>query len=381
MNSVRYHQMLVSPHLGGGEKVALELHNHVVTRCGPSSSHLWVPLGGVAEQMVREKGYPYTPYNVDRLDSSGPVGTGLEGLRLFFHAFPYRGGIVHVHSPFVYGAARSFLRAARMKTVLHIHLDFTADNLRWALSSPPDRIVVCAQFMEKAVEQALQGIPRPPRISVIRNAIDTTRFFATDRSVAKARIGVAASEPLLMVVANLAPHKGQETAVRAVARLKERAVFVKLWIVGTERSDGRGFLVRLQSLCARLGVEDRVYFAGFRQDVPELLQAADFLLLPSTSEGLPLCILEAQASRAVVLAAPTAGIPEVVTDRITGFLIAANDDAGYAERLAALISNRVMTESIADVAAQLVKDRHNMPLYGDRILAEYDELLAAEEPA
>src|SRR5262249_39146420 len=87
--------------------------------------------------------------------------------------------------------------------------------------------------------------------------------------------------------------------------------------------ENRDYTTRLQDLCNELGVADRIRFLGHREDVPDLLRAADIFFLPSTSEGLPLSVLEAQATKVPVLAAATAGIPEVITDGETAFLIPA----------------------------------------------------------
>src|SRR5262249_48318367 len=152
----------------------------------------------------------------------------------------------------------------------------------------------------------------------VPNTVDTARFFPGDRQEAKAKVG-APPLPLVLMLANLAPHKGQETAVRAVAELKRRGIDVACWLAGEERGGGDAFTVRLRGLIAELGLADRVRLLGFRGDAPELLRAADFFLLPSTHEGLPLTVLEAQASKVPVLASATAGIPEAVQDGETGF--------------------------------------------------------------
>jgi glycosyltransferase involved in cell wall biosynthesis len=182
--------------------------------------------------------------------------------------------------------------------------------------------------------------------------------------------------PLLMMVANLAPHKGQETAIRAVADLKRRGQRVNLWLVGSERIDGQGYLGHLQNLVRDLQLHDSVRFAGFRDDVPDLLAAADMLLLPSTSEGLPLVVLEAQASRSVVLAAPTAGIPEVIQHGKTGYLIDAEDYVGYADRISRLLRSPGLADSIATAAYEYVHQHHDLTSYCRRIVDEYDLLLA-----
>ena len=152
-----------------------------------------------------------------------------------------------------------------------------------------------------------------------------------------------------MMVANLAPHKGQETAVRAVSVLKNHGHHVRLWLVGSERNDQHEYLRYLLGLCKKLGIDDRVDIVGFRNDVPKLLGAADFVLLPSTSEGLPLVILEAQACKSIVLAAPTAGIPEVIENGRTGFLIDAKDHEAYAARISQLLLNPGEAEAVMGV--------------------------------
>jgi glycosyltransferase involved in cell wall biosynthesis len=372
MSAPKYLQMLVSPHVGGGAKLAMQLHAHAVAKRG-AVSELLLPGGAEAERSAQSAGFPYTRYRVDRLSSQNRVVSLLENVSLLARAPRSAGAVLHVHAPFVYGAARPFFAASRLKTVLHVHLDFTVEQLQWSLRAPPDTIIVCADFMRAAVDAALPA-GASTRVAVIRNAIDLRQFEGGDRAAAKRALEVAPDMPLLMVVANLAPHKGQATAIRAVAALRDLGHEVRLWLVGAERSDGAGYLAQLQQLVRELRVDDRVHFAGFRNDVPALLRAADMVLLPSTSEGLPLTILEAQAVRALVLAAPTAGIPEVIEHDRTGYLIDAADAAGYAKQIAELLRSPERALAVTSAAHRHVCDHHDLTAYGDRVLAEYDRL-------
>ena len=374
---IRYHQMLVSPHLGGGEKIAIGIHEHIVANRGPTSQ-LMLPGGGEVEQSAKQAGVPFVNYRIDHLTGPSLIMTILENLKLYAKTLRHGTGIVHVHSPFVYGAARLFFSASRLKTVLHIHLDYSSEQLKWPLRRFPDLIISCAGFMKKAIDQAIgEGRSDRTRIKIIENAIDLKRFGSAEPRTAKIRLGIYDDIPLLMMIANLAPHKGQETAIRTVAELKKRGLTAKLWLVGSERSDVQGYLRNMRELCKHLSVDNQVDFVGFRNDVPELLAAADFLLLPSRSEGLPLVILEAQAAKAIVLASPTAGIPEVIKNGRTGFLIDAIDHKAYAERIAQLLDNPYETKKIMDVAYRYVCDHHDIEAYGSRILQAYDELLPA----
>ena len=120
-----------------------------------------------------------------------------------------------------------------------------------------------------------------------------------------------------------------------------------------------------------------VSFLGQRDDGPDLLRAADCFLLPSTHEGLPLSVLEAQASGTPVLAAPTAGVPEVVEDGKTGFLIAADDVAGYADRVEFLLRNRCVRDRIAHAALVKTRRESSWTAYCERIEDLYTEVLEA----
>jgi glycosyltransferase involved in cell wall biosynthesis len=180
------------------------------------------------------------------------------------------------------------------------------------------------------------------------------------------------------MMANLAPHKGQETAIRAVARLRLRGVDAQLWLAGADRSPEKSFEPYLWSLVEELKLDNRVTFLGFRTDGPELLQAADVVLLPSTSEGLPLTLLEAQASHVPVIAAPTAGVPEIVSDGDTGFLVAASDSDEYAAKIELLLHRPEVARRIVDQAATRCKAHYGWESYQRRIFDLYSQTVSGD---
>jgi len=130
----------------------------------------------------------------------------------------------------------------------------------------------------------------------------------------------------------------------------------------------------LKTLIEELGVGDRIRLLGYRDDVAELLRAADFFLLPSTREGLPRSILEAQATKVPVLAAPTAGIPEVVIDGETGFLIEADDAPGYAHRIRSVLENPALCQRVVEQAYGQTRNEFSWQVHCERILSLYDSL-------
>jgi glycosyltransferase involved in cell wall biosynthesis len=370
IQGIRYHQVLVSKHLGGGEKLALQIHSALERRAS-GSSELLVPADGETEKYARESALRHRTYPLDAL-----MGKGLASLAANFELWRRLRGqglsaLLHVHSPFVYGAMRPMLAMSQISTVVHLHLDYSHQELEWALRRSPSLIILCAGFMRDRVSAVLDRHGhRGTRLAVVMNAVDTGQFASVDRTTSKRAFGIPENRPVLLMAADLAEHKGQKTAIRAVARLRDGGRNPLLWLVGEER-EPRGYSEELQALIGELGLQQHVQFLGYRNDVHRLLAAADALLLPSRQEGLPLAILEAQAARVPVLAAPTAGIPEVIEHGRTGFLIDSADDSAYAAVLENLLSLPQTATELAEAAYRQVTANLDIRNYERNIVAAY----------
>jgi glycosyltransferase involved in cell wall biosynthesis len=370
------HQFLVSREYGGGADIALKLACHAQAM-DDARAHVWAPEEGRASQCVRALGLPIHFYDGRGIFSRSRIRAGAANLVTAARLRRLGRGLIHVHSPFTYAALRHGFRLAGVKRVLHIHLDFELDSLRWALRSPPDLIVTCARALMDKVREALPPQARNcQRIEAVPNAVDLQRFKPAEKAESKRRAGAPLDRPLVLMMANLAPHKGQETAIRAIAELRRRGTCAQLWLAGADRAEDRSYESKLRGLICELELQDRIELLGFRADGPALLQAADLLLLPSTSEGLPLTLLEAHATKVPVLAAPTAGIPEIVTEDQTGYLIAAHDHLGYADRIARLMADNETCQRITEAAYRRCVAEHCWDAYWRRISTIYKELLS-----
>ncbi|MBY0527907.1 MAG: glycosyltransferase family 4 protein [Gemmataceae bacterium] len=372
---MNYHNMLRSPRFGGAEKLAVEIHKYVAAQ-RPGKSKLLVPAGGDTETLARSERLDFQTFQLNWLLGPRRLPSLAANLDLLVKLRRRSQGVLHIHAPFMYGALQPFLAISGFKTVVHVHLDYSEEDLRWAFRRSPDVVIVCAKFMrERVAKLTTAHAGGGAEIVVAINAVDVERFAPGDRLQAKHDLGAPTDRPLFLMAANISPHKGQETAIRAVARLTARGYRPLLWLAGEERASGTAHTERLRALIAELGLSESVRLLGFRSDVEKLLHAADCLLLPSTQEGLPLTILEAQASRVVVVAAPTAGIPEVIDDGRTGFLVAADDPEGYATVLASLLDNRELAQSVAETAYRQVVSNNTLSQYCRNILSVYDRVL------
>jgi glycosyltransferase involved in cell wall biosynthesis len=351
-----FHQMLVSKELGGAGLIGMQFASFL--RDKGQKYCVWIPGKGAAFDKAQQLALKSYEYDASCAFSTSKLRAAIGNWKIWCNFHPYRPGLVHIYSPHLYRALQMGFAMSGLKTVVHVQLQEPEAGLRWAFQRPPDVIVTCARTLVEYVRHTLpEQYQKHQRIIAIPNAINIELFYPGDKAAAKQHVGASLCSPLVLMVANLAPHKGQETAIRATAILKKAGVEITCWLAGVERQGGGGYTTRLQSLCNELGVRDRIRFLGQRDDIPDLLRAADFLLLPSTNEGLPLSVLEAQATKVPVLAAPTAGIPEVITDGETGFLIPADDAVGYAHRIASLLNHPEIFHRVREQAyTQAIKE-------------------------
>jgi glycosyltransferase involved in cell wall biosynthesis len=370
------HQFVGSIEFGGGEAIALNLARDS-DRASDMQAHVWVPGEGRTSNQVRALGLPIHLYNSNAGFSGSRIRAAAANLSVAVRLRTMGRGLIHVHSPYVYAAFRYGLRVAGLKRVLHIHLDYELESLRWALQMPPELIVTCAQSLVHLVREALPAASREnQRIEAVPNAVDLNRFSPMEKTAAKRRLNAPLDKLLVLVMANLSPHKGQETAVHTIAALLKRGNPVHLWLAGADRTQEQAFDAKLRRLVEDLCLQDSVSFLGFRADSSALLQAADVVLLPSTSEGLPLTLLEAQACNVPVIAAPTAGVPEIVHDGETGFLVPAGDVEGYVNKIDLLFNNPATVRRITEQAAARCRTFHSWDAYRRRIAKLYSEVLA-----
>ena len=369
-----FHQMLgASKNLGGADLIGIHLASFLKDM--GQKYCVWIPGKGSALQRVKQLALKAHEYDASCAFTDSRLRSVIGNWNIWCNFLLYRPGIIHIHSPYHYRALHLGLTGSGLKTIVHVHLQEAEEGLRWAFKKPPDVIITCARTLVESVRRTLpKQYQENQRIISVPNAIDVARFYPGNKATAKQHVGAPHDTPLVLMVANLAPHKGQETAIRATAILKQAGVEITCWLAGVERQSEGRYTAQLHALCNELGIAERIHFLGQREDIPDLLRAADILILPSTNEGLPLSILEAQATQVPVLAAPTAGIPEVITDGETGFLIPADDAVGYAHRIASLLNQPEIHHRVREQAYTKVIKEHNWRIYCETIWSLYQSL-------
>lgn len=148
--------------------------------------------------------------------------------------------------------------------------------------------------------------------------------------------GAAGGPPRIVFVGRLDAVKGGRLLLEAFGALRDRHPGASLHIVG----DGPD-RAAMEARARELGLGERARFLGYRTqaEVAEVLSGADMLVLPSFAEGVPVVLMEAMASGLPVVSTRIAGIPELVEDGVTGFLVPAGDVETLTARIDTLLSD------------------------------------------
>ncbi len=198
------------------------------------------------------------------------------------------------------------------------------------------RVVDAVIVNSEAAARELSGRFRVPesKIENIGVGTDLERIWrATPAEELKRELGLGESK-VVGVVAKLSPVKGHGRFLEAAAFILKAAGDVRFLIVGdgSERA-------RLEREAGELGLSGKVHFIGVRDDVPAVLKLMDVLVLSSLSEGSPNVVLEGMAAGVPVVAMRVGGVPEVVEDGVSGFLVDPGDALGLSNAVLRLLND------------------------------------------
>ncbi|MBI5868477.1 MAG: N-acetyl-alpha-D-glucosaminyl L-malate synthase BshA [candidate division Zixibacteria bacterium] len=279
--------------------------------------------------------------------------------------------VLHVHYalPFAISAylAKQSMREGAPKTLCTLHgTDITLvgsdrsfyEITRFSIDAVDGVTAVSEYLRNKTI--SVFGTSRP--IDVIRNFVDTDRFYARPAGVCRHKYAPE-GEKVVAHLSNFRAVKNIPGVIHMFARLRQRLP-AKLLLIGDGPQTAEAF-----SLAKSLDVAADVKFLGNREDVDEILCAADAFLLPSHYEAFGLAALEAMACGVPVVASKVGGVPELIQDGKTGFLVGPDEYDAGGERLFQILTNPELAGRLRENGLKSVKDNFTadavVPLYED----------------
>jgi glycosyltransferase involved in cell wall biosynthesis len=235
------------------------------------------------------------------------------------------------------------------------------------LASKVTKKIICVSEHDKELAIRLH-VASEKKVKVIHNGMEPSLYLNTDGSKIRSELGLSESEILITMVARFVPQKDHDTLFRALNFLPECGF--KVALVGNGE---REVLFRREA--EKQSVNGRVVFLGERCDVPQILAASGIFVLSSHWEGLPRSIIEAMMSGLPVVATRVGGVPELVEDGVTGFLVPPKDPQALAKALQRLLDDPELRHRMG----QLGREKALREFTLDRMLREtekvYEEVL------
>jgi glycosyltransferase involved in cell wall biosynthesis len=210
---------------------------------------------------------------------------------------------------------------------------------------------------------------------VVNGVDDVSPMTADGREELRGNIGAPAGRVAGLFVGRLVPQKNLECLVAALAMLDpEQRPWIALAGDGPLRD-------RTEQLAREAGVLADVRFLGVRSDTVRLMQAADFLVLPSRFEGLSNALLEAMAAGCPVIASAVGGTPELIEDGRSGLLFPADSADALSACMARLCADPTLRTRLSRQALEHVTQHHAVPDLVAATAAVYERCLAHRRPA
>lgn len=242
------------------------------------------------------------------------------------------------------------------------------------LTSHVDQLIAVSSMIErKLVEEGRTAAP----VRRIYNGIDLSRYDEQEACCTlPEEYGMEPGSEIVGVVARLEPEKGHPTLLEAWPLVLRAVPDAYLLIVG-EGSRREA----LEAQARDLRIAHRVVFTGRRDDVPAVTAALDVAVLPSYREAQGLSILEAMALSRPVVASNVGGIPEMITDGVTGLLVPPHDADALAAGIVRLLRDHPYADTLGRAGHDMVHDRFCIQLMVKAVELIYDEGARAVRPA
>lgn len=265
----------------------------------------------------------------------------------------------------IYGSLAG--RAARRPVVWRLHDIAGADafsrlNLflfRVSANRFADRVLAISQVVRDALIEL--GV-KENKVSMVHNGVITGgRGAPADRDETRGAWGVPPHAPLVGMVGRLVGWKGPDCFIEAAAAVAVGLPEAFFMLVGDAIFGEKAYLGELKAMAAARGLEGRVIFTGFRDDVEDIIASMDVLVHASVlPEPFGLVLIEAMAQGLPVVATRGGGVGEIVQDGVTGVLVPPRDAAAMAEAISGLLGDPSRAKAMGEAGRRVVAERFEL---------------------
>lgn len=260
---------------------------------------------------------------------------------------------------------------SRIPVVWHIRIPHSDGLLDRFLASRSSHLITVSQAVKRRFNWLREG-----KIRVIYNGVDTKRFSpGPTYNDLRRKLNLNDENIVIATVGRLSHEKGLEFLISALEGIVEKYPQTKVLIVGNGNEE---YHLSLQAKAKNLGLSSNVIFAGFREDIPEILRCVDVFCLPSLTEGFNRTLLEAMACGLPVVATSVGGNVELVQNSLPGLLVPPNNSSALAAAIVELLKNRTKSQKMGMDGRRIVEENFSIETNVRQTEALYEEIISTK---
>ncbi len=257
----------------------------------------------------------------------------------------YEKPIIHAHDSHAHTTAylSSLLAGNKTPQIISRRVDFPVQNnlfSRKKYNNPHIKKIICVS--EKIKEITAPSIKNKDVLSVVYSGIDLNKFAnCSNKKILRKYFNIPDENVIVGNIAALAPHKDYFTFVDTAEIVLKTHPSTTFLIIGqgSEKQNIAEYIFEK-------GLQDSIFFTGFRTDIQDILPELDVFLMTSETEGLGTSILDAFACEVPVVVTRAGGIPEIVKDNETGLLGEIKNPQQLADKVLLLINNNILKKKL-----------------------------------
>jgi glycosyltransferase involved in cell wall biosynthesis len=349
-------QLLHNFKVGGAEQhliqlcIALREAGHHVEIGAPQ-------LSWIAKRLVKEG---FTVHNFDFKSHIDLISL----VRLIFLLKRNRFDLVHTHlvRAALYGRAATSLTKIALVSSVH-------DLTTWKHYPRTRNIIAVSNAVRKHLER--RGFAASKIDVVFPGARDLARTEEARKSI-RQQLGLSPEDFAVFLLGRVAEVKGHDIALAAIKKLRsEHGPSIKLFFVGQKTEWGEKIYDGKNA--------DFAVWLGYRDDIPQLICAADLCIQPSRSEGLPLALMEAASASKPLIGTRVGGIPEVIEDGQNGLLISPEDSEALAQAISSLFKNPELAKCFGIKSREIYEKNFSIEKMVEDTLTVYKKILSPHD--
>jgi len=371
--SLRILQVCSSLAWGGTEMHVPLLAEKLISR-GHTVHALVHPDGAISDETIL-RAIPTQTISI------GAYFNPLSSYRLIHFLRWFKPDIVHLHlSRDLWQMVPAFRIARHGKIILTKHVGSYVrkfDPLHTWLYRHVARIITVSDILNRNV---IDTCPvEPGRVTTIHHALDMTRYQRDeyDGENTRRELNIPTDHFVIGTVGRISPGKGVEDFLTAAREICNRLHDKKMMflIVGSASFGEEAYFKEIKQKAQSLGLGKTVLFAGFRKDVPALLNAMDLFIFPSRAEGFGATLIEAMAMQVACVSTWSDGTLDTIEEGKTGLTYSPGDVDGLTDAVMTLIQDAPLRRRIAETGQAHVRSHFDLDIMTQRVEQVYTEEL------